>query len=302
MRDYDSLEFKKFTTKAELHKALNSLEGIINGILFDKINSTEIAALKLWVNDYSNILSKKPYNELLEIITSALDDSILTPDEAEDILWVVNNIKNSKPYFDLITSDIQILQGIMHGIISDGKISDDEVISLKDWLNENDHLTGIYPYDELYSIILSIVDDGIITDAEKNLLKVFFSEFVDIDSLVAVDQDELAMIRDEFNIGGICAVCPEVNFEGKNFCFTGKSSKTDRKSLGEIISVLNGAMHNNILKNTDYLIVGNEGNPCWVFSCYGRKVEKAISLRKAGGNITIVHENDFWDAISDLAN
>jgi len=33
---------------------------------------------------------------------------------------------------------------------------------------------------------------------------------------------------------------------------------------------------------------------------YGRKVEKAIQLRKEGHKIILVHENDFWDAIEDL--
>lgn len=31
----------------------------------------------------------------------------------------------------------------------------------------------------------------------------------------------------------------------------------------------------------------------WAFSCYGRKVEKAVQLRKDGSQVIIVHENDF---------
>ncbi len=54
------------------------------------------------------------------------------------------------------------------------------------------------------------------------------------------------------------------------------------------------------LKNTDYLIVGNAGNPCWAYSCYGRKIEQAVDLRKAGGKIKIVNEIDFWDVLEDL--
>jgi SH3-like domain-containing protein len=47
-------------------------------------------------------------------------------------------------------------------------------------------------------------------------------------------------------------------------------------------------------------LIGDEGNPCWVFSCYGRKVEKAIQYRKSGLPILIIHENDFWNAIRQL--
>ena len=58
-----------------------------------------------------------------------------------------------------------------------------------------------------------------------------------------------------------------------------------------------GIFKDSVVKNTDFLIVGDEGNPCWAFSCYGRKVEKAIELRKSGSKIQIVHENDFWDCV-----
>ena len=49
----------------------------------------------------------------------------------------------------------------------------------------------------------------------------------------------------------------------------------------------------------DYLIVGADGNPCWAFACYGRKIEKAMELRKAGARIALVHESDFHDAVQD---
>lgn len=54
-------------------------------------------------------------------------------------------------------------------------------------------------------------------------------------------------------------------------------------------------------KPVNYLIVGAEGNPCWKFSCYGRKVEKAVELRKEGSRLLIIHELDFHDAVADLS-
>lgn len=41
-----------------------------------------------------------------------------------------------------------------------------------------------------------------------------------------------------------------------------------------------GIFNKNINQKTDYLLVGNDGKPYLEFSCYGRKVEKAIELRK----------------------
>ena len=55
-----------------------------------------------------------------------------------------------------------------------------------------------------------------------------------------------------------------------------------------------------VTKKTDYLVVGNAGNPCWAYACYGRKIEEAMQLRKEGAKIVIVNETDFWDCVDDM--
>ena len=67
-----------------------------------------------------------------------------------------------------------------------------------------------------------------------------------------------------------------------------------------MIEELGGKVKTAVSKKTDYLIVGNAGNPCWAFSCYGRKIEAAMLLRREGAKVQIVNETDFWDAIEDL--
>ena len=73
-----------------------------------------------------------------------------------------------------------------------------------------------------------------------------------------------------------------------------------RESLKNKIEQLGGIPTDSLTKKTDYLIVGDNGNPAWAFSCYGRKVEKAINLRKEGHTIMLVHEFDFYDVLNDL--
>ena len=90
----------------------------------------------------------------------------------------------------------------------------------------------------------------------------------------------------------------QIEIEGKIFCFTGSSEKASRKEIAANIQKHGGVFTPSVTQKTDYLIVGNEGNPCWAFSCYGRKVEKAVGLRKKGINIQIVNEDDFWNALA----
>ena len=63
---------------------------------------------------------------------------------------------------------------------------------------------------------------------------------------------------------------------------------------------LGGQPHGNVTSKLNYLVIGAEGNPCWAFACYGRKVEKAVELRKKGVRVVIVHENDFHDGVLDV--
>lgn len=116
-------------------------------------------------------------------------------------------------------------------------------------------------------------------------------------NLSSYDLDEL---KNKYSVDGICAICQEIDFDGTTFCFTGQSKRAKRKEIAEIIESLGGKFNNNVTKKTRYLIVGNDGNPCWAFSCYGRKIEEAVNRRKNGQTLTIVNEIDFWDIIDDL--
>ena len=108
------------------------------------------------------------------------------------------------------------------------------------------------------------------------------------------------MLLEKYSISGICAACQEIEFKDNLFCFTGQSLKAKRKDIADLVVSLGGKFNNNLTNKTRYLIVGNDGNPCWAFSCYGRKVEEAIERRKNGQHLTIVNEVDFWDAVEDL--
>lgn len=92
---------------------------------------------------------------------------------------------------------------------------------------------------------------------------------------------------------------PEIEFAGKVFCLTGESYKASREDFIALIEACGGVVRTKVSSKTDYLIVGNAGNPCWAFACYGRKIEQAIELRKNGAKVIIVNETDFWDAVAD---
>ncbi len=94
---------------------------------------------------------------------------------------------------------------------------------------------------------------------------------------------------------------PEIIFADRLFCFTGTSERGPRTYLVETVEKLRGRFHLRIRDDTDYLVVGADGNPCWAYACYGRKVEEAMKRRRDGHRLLIIHEHDFWDAVEDAA-
>ncbi len=295
-------EYRQFTAPAEVHKSINTLRGLVAGITTDKkIADSEIDELANWCMLHEHLEHKHPFSELLPLIRSAYGDGIITSDESKDILWLCNNFVSVDKYYDLKTSSLQFLYGMIQGMLSDGELDDDEIRHLQSWINANDFLEGCYPFDEIESLISSILLDGIITTEEREILTAFISNFIDTSMSYNINEKDLLELQAKYSISGVCSICQELNIEDDTlFCFTGKSTRASRDEIADIVVNIGGQFNNNVTKKTDYLIVGNDGNPCWAYACYGRKIEKAIELRKVGGKIKIINEVDFWDILEDL--
>jgi len=302
MSNYKELkEYRQFTGPAELHKAVNTLKGIVAGITTDRnASEDEINELSNWCVLHQNLVNRHPFNELIPLIENIYKDGVVTEEEASDIVWLCNNFISDSNYYDLITSSIQFLFGLIHGVMADGEITDDEIHALKQWIVTNDYLSGTYPFDEIESLIMTILNDGKVSDDERNMLKAYFSNFIDMSESYNLNAAKLKEMRESYSVGGICAVCQEIDFEDTLFCFTGASEKASRNEIADTIIELGGKFKDRVTNETRYLVVGTKGNPCWAFSCYGRKIEDAVKRREQGQKLTIVSEVDFWDIIEDL--
>lgn len=297
----DTMSYKKFTFKSEFDKSIITLKGILEGINIDNhINIAELKGLVDWCHHNQRFSNTYPMDGIIKLLDEALEDNVLTDEEIKDILWVCDNYRFD--YYDSVTQEIQELHGILHGIIADKEINDIEINNLYTWIDEHKHLATTYPYEELNSLLISILKDKIITEEERKILKAFFSEFANVPTDHKENNAKSKYIIECDSVTGICSVCPEIHFENKTFCFTGTSTRVKRSDLQHIVHSTKGIFSNSVTKKTDYLIVGADGNSSWKYACYGRKVEAAALLRREGKKILIVHENDFWDALEDLAN
>lgn len=298
MKELD--DYRNFTKPAELHKAVNTLRGLVAGINSDReVGSAEVTELVNWCQLHAHLRNRHPFSEILPVVEQATEDGVVTEEEAKDILWLCNNFADNNAYYDMVTSSIQFLAGMLHGLMADGTLSDQEIMALKSWIDANDFLAGTYPFDEINSLLYVILEDKKITQRERETLMVLFGGVIDFTSSYNLSEKEYDRLREQYSLGGICAVCPEITFQGKIFCFTGEFHRGKRAELAHLVEQLGGIVRTSVSAKTDYLVVGNAGNPCWAYACYGRKIEEAVNLRKAGGHVLIINESDFWDVVED---
>lgn len=293
-------DYRQFTKPAELHKAINTLRGLVAGINSDMaVETAEVTELVHWCQVHGWLRDRHPFSEILPVVEQACEDGVVTEDEAKDILWLCNNFVGSSSYYDMVTSSVQFLAGMLHGLLADGELSDREIGTLRSWMDANDFLAGTYPFDEINSLLYAVLEDRKITSEEKEQLMAFFGNVIDFTSSYNLSEKDFSALKEKYSIGGICAVCPEIVFPDKIFCFTGESYRAKRAEIAAVIEQLGGTVTGSVSRKTDYLVVGNAGNPCWAYACYGRKIEQAMALRKEGASVIIVNETDFWDAVDD---
>lgn len=296
--DADIRTYFHFTGKGRLEKSINSLLGLLEGIAIDgHVTTGEVAMLRMWLADHLDVAGRHPYSELVPILTSAVSDGSLEPEEREDLLWLCRRLRSTE-FYDMVTADLQRLHALVGGIASDGVITNDEMRGLSDWLAEHDHLRTCWPYDEIETLTTKVLGDGRIDQIEHAMLFDSFTEFLAV-------LDERTIVRPlildgpEQKVEALCAVAPDVSFAERAFCFTGASVRYKRAEFEDLVRRLGGEALPGVSAKLHYLVIGAEGNPCWVFACYGRKVEKAVALRRKGVRVVILHENDFHDAVLD---
>ncbi|MBT0607605.1 BRCT domain-containing protein [Aequorivita echinoideorum] len=290
-------DYSGYTEKSETEKAINTLRGILKGIDIDnEVNQEELQELFNWCSINKHLSRREPIKDFCINIQSVRNRGD-TNELIKDLSWAVENYSDDNPYYKDFTVDIQILQGICHGILADGKINNEEVLGLQKWLDNNSQLEDYYPYYELREIIYEVLRDGVIDENEKLILKAHFKQFSNI--AIKENIDSLNKEISGIKIKGYCALNPQIYIDGRKFCATGDFSRKSKEEFYSIIDDLGGVTANHMTNTTNYLIVGGKGSAAWCFSCYGRKVERAISMRNRGFDIQIVTEEDIWNFIDN---
>lgn len=162
--------------------AFHNLNGLINGIAMDgHISKSEYDALKSWCQTHHGLCSIDEFNSFYQEIKDKIQGGVLG---SEEIIELKEIIAKYSPHFaeaDQTKADLHFLQGVCYGIMADGDINKYELNLLQKWLNDNDHLKDIYPFDEITAVVKKAIEAGKLDQEEYQYLSKYFMEFLKID-------------------------------------------------------------------------------------------------------------------------
>lgn len=290
-------EYYHFTGPQRRDKAFHTLIGILGGIAADGVvTKPECSELGDWLITNESLAAKCPaFTELCNGVRAAIADGIITSEEITDLLALADRLKSTEGYFGLLTHQLQELHGLLHGIVADGAVSGAELQSIQSWIEANEGFRMSWPVTEIETLVVSALSRGTLEEKEHAELLSFLAQFADLSVNSSVRG--LILKPEEMTVRGICATDPEIIFERRGFCFTGIAQRATREECHDAVARKGGYPKNTVSKSVHYLVIHESANPCWAYSCYGRKVEEALWLRQRGEPLMIIQERDFWDAL-----
>jgi len=184
------------------------------------------------------------------------------------------------------TNALNTLMGLVNGIVCDGVLNDVEIQFLSTWMKENIEIAGVYPANIVYRRVKEVLQDGVITEEEKEHL------FKELSNLSGNDFSNTGSALPEY-ISSVFDDDPHVIFGGNSFVLTGIFLYGTRNACFQAIERRGGTPKEIITTETNYLVVGASASPDWIVANFGRKIQKAAEMVKSGKyEISIIREVD----------
>lgn len=217
--------------------------------------------------------------------------------------WLVG----AKKYrFGLDDRAVSELMGLASGVIADGVFTQKEAKFIQKWILSN--------------VSVFLQQNPIITPLLVSLNQILSDKVLDkeesaelLDTLSNLSLETLSKLFFDFSLGGFKlgemrestsaffdSPFPEIELEGKVFCFTGTFAYGGRKECERIVKN-NGGSVDNLTRKTDYLVVGIYATDLWLNSSLGHKLKKSVMYRDKYGTPAIVSEEEWVGAIQQRA-
>lgn len=274
-----------FNFSRNKEKAAYGLKGILSGITADKkLNELEFLFLDIWLREQSALNKDGDVIDLLNLIGEILEDGIVTAEELKELYLLSDDIIEYKKIESAESeSKINEFVGLLSGVTADNDLNDLEISKLLEWLEKNQDVKAEWPVNIIAKQLSLALEDNIITSAEREHLLEIMKQITGIrfeESGVAYG---MATEFFEENID-------KLNHKNSMFCFTGTFVTGTRSVVQNTAKHKGAIIKNNVVQDLNYLVIGTLASRDWRFTSHGRKIEKALSLKKSGNSVIIISE------------
>lgn len=181
------------------------------------------------------------------------------------------------------------LIGVARGLVADGELNDSEIEFLHRWLVANDAAQANPMIGLLLERIRDIFSDGYVDESER-------SDLTDLLVQLTGNDFEIGEVLKATSLP-ITEPAPNLDFEGRTFCFTGTFGYGKRAQCEAAVQQYGAICSSQITRSTHYLVIGQYATAAWQHSSFGRKIEQALALQAQGVPIAIVAEHHWRDFI-----
>ncbi len=294
-KDIDSQPLiEAFSFAKEKLKAIHGLRGILTGVVADKrLNEKEFLFLDVWLKSQQYLAEDPDVVDILRQVGAILEASQISAEALAGMQDHIEQFISSKDTGEPdLVGRIDELLGFLAGLAADGILNDMEISALSAWLENNAEVKDKWPASAIVSRLESILEDGIVTEGERTDLLNTVNQFIgpEFDSSDITIQASTAVWEDQIEV---------LNFEGSTFCLTGDFVSGDRDSVDTMLKCKGGTTQPNVNKDVDFLVIGTLASRNWLYTSHGRKIEKALLLKREGVQVTIITERTLLKLIHD---
>lgn len=186
---------------------------------------------------------------------------------------------------------IEELLGLSRGLLADGAINEAEARFLSQWLERHFAFHCEPPFNFLVERLRDYMADGRIDDDEledlRSILQGLAGREVIVGSRAALTSTTFPLTQP----------VPPVYIRDRAFCFTGIFIHGSRAKCHADTLDRDGIIKTCVSPLIDYLVIGDISSPVWINTSFGRKIQGALELVKAGKDVGIISEETWLKAL-----
>lgn len=184
---------------------------------------------------------------------------------------------------------VELLMGIVTGMVADDHLHDREILFLRSWLTENTEVASTWPGCVIAERVSQVLADGAITEEERQHLLITLKDMASADFDAGSTSQEVLRLPLQTDV--------EVDVRDRSVCHTGIFLYGTRNKCEALTEAAGGIPVSSVSRKVAYLVVGTNVSPDWAQTSYGRKIEAAVSLRNDGHPIAIIPERLWLQAL-----